>query len=131
MIGADCSDADIRPFRIDMPQADLDDMQERSSRPCRSSARAPATEEARICELRPRTGRNPRIIAVEVGWPYSTVHQVTPRWPFAARAGRAVLRPGGERLEGKEVAVYRVRGGKVVEASFHQDDVDLDRRFWE
>jgi ketosteroid isomerase-like protein len=38
---------------------------------------------------------------------------------------------GGERLEGKEAAVYRVRGGKVVEASFHQDDVDLDRRFWE
>lgn len=37
---------------------------------------------------------------------------------------------GSERLEGKEVAVYRVRGGKVVEASFHQDNVDLDRRFW-
>jgi ketosteroid isomerase-like protein len=37
----------------------------------------------------------------------------------------------GESLEGKEVAVYRVRGGKVVEASFHQDDMDLDRRFWE
>ena len=125
MIGADRSDADIRPFRIGMPQADLDDLQERSSRPCR----APATEEARICELRPRTGRSPRTIAVELGWPHSTVHQVAPRWQFAARAGRAVLRPGGERLEGKEVAVYRVRGGKVVEASFHQDD--LDRRFWE
>ncbi len=38
---------------------------------------------------------------------------------------------GGERLEGKEVAVYRIRGDKVVEASFHQDDVELDRRFWE
>ncbi len=38
---------------------------------------------------------------------------------------------GGERMEGKEVAVYRIRGGKVVEASFHQDDADLDRRFWE
>ena len=37
----------------------------------------------------------------------------------------------GERLEGKEVAVYRVRDGRVVEASFHQDDMDLDRRFWE
>lgn len=37
---------------------------------------------------------------------------------------------GGERLEGKEVAVYRIRGDKVVEASFHQDDVELDRRFW-
>ena len=37
----------------------------------------------------------------------------------------------GERLEGREVAVYRVRGGKVVEVSFHQDDMDVDRRFWE
>jgi ketosteroid isomerase-like protein len=33
---------------------------------------------------------------------------------------------GGERLEGKEVAVYRVRNGKVVEASFHQDNPDVD-----
>ena len=38
---------------------------------------------------------------------------------------------GNKRLEGKEVAVYRIKGGEVVEASFHQDDVDLDRRFWE
>jgi ketosteroid isomerase-like protein len=38
---------------------------------------------------------------------------------------------GGERMEGREVAFYRIRGGKVLEASFHQDDVDLDRRFWE
>ncbi len=37
----------------------------------------------------------------------------------------------GERLEGKEAAVYRIRNGKVVEASFHPDDGDLDRRFWE
>ena len=36
----------------------------------------------------------------------------------------------GEPLEGKEVAVYRVRDGEVVEASFHQDDQELDRRFW-
>lgn len=36
----------------------------------------------------------------------------------------------GKVLEGKEVAVYRVRCGKVVEAAFHQDDVDLDRQFW-
>jgi ketosteroid isomerase-like protein len=36
----------------------------------------------------------------------------------------------GERLEGKEVAVYRIRAGRVVEASFHQDDADLDRQFW-
>ena len=38
---------------------------------------------------------------------------------------------GGERMEGKEVAVYRIRGDKVVEASFHQGDMELDRRFWE
>ena len=38
---------------------------------------------------------------------------------------------GNERLEGKEVAVYRIRGGRVVEASFHQDNVYLDRQFWE
>ena len=38
---------------------------------------------------------------------------------------------GDETLEGKEVAVYRVRSGKVVEVHFHQDDGDLDRRFWE
>lgn len=37
----------------------------------------------------------------------------------------------GESLEGKEVAVYRIREGKIVEVSFHQDDQDLDRRFWE
>ena len=37
----------------------------------------------------------------------------------------------GETLTGKEVAVYRVRDGKVVEVHFHQDDQDLDRRFWE
>ena len=37
----------------------------------------------------------------------------------------------GEVLEGKEVAVYRVRAGKVVEVHFHQDNQELDRRFWE
>ena len=37
----------------------------------------------------------------------------------------------GEALEGKEVAVYRVRDGKVVEVHFHQEDGELDRRFWE
>ena len=36
----------------------------------------------------------------------------------------------GKTLEGKEVAVYRVRDGKVVEVHFHQDDQDLDRQFW-
>ena len=38
---------------------------------------------------------------------------------------------GGKRLEGKEVAVYRVRNGKVVEAAFHQDNPEKDREFWE
>lgn len=37
----------------------------------------------------------------------------------------------GASLEGREVAVYRIREGRIVEASFHQDDPDLDRRFWE
>lgn len=38
---------------------------------------------------------------------------------------------GGGRLEGREVAVYRIRSGKVVEVHFHQDDPDLDRQFWD
>ena len=38
---------------------------------------------------------------------------------------------GGKRLEGKEVAVYRVQDGRVVEASFHQDNPEADRAFWE
>lgn len=37
----------------------------------------------------------------------------------------------GERIEGKEVAVYRVRDGKVVEASFHLDNPAADEAFWE
>lgn len=37
---------------------------------------------------------------------------------------------GDATLEGKEVAVYRVRNGRIVEASFHQDDVEEDREFW-
>lgn len=37
----------------------------------------------------------------------------------------------GTQLEGKEVAVYRIRNGEIVEVSFHQDDPDLDRQFWE
>lgn len=36
----------------------------------------------------------------------------------------------GRRLEGKEVAIYRIRAGRVVEVSFHQDDTDLDKQFW-
>lgn len=37
----------------------------------------------------------------------------------------------GRTLEGKEVAVYRLRDGRIVEAHFHQDDQNLDRQFWE
>ena len=37
----------------------------------------------------------------------------------------------GETLRGKEVAVFRVRDGKIVEVSFHQDNQDLDRQFWQ
>jgi transposase InsO family protein len=52
---------------------------ERSSRPHRSPARVPVDEEARICELRRRTGWSPRRLAVEVARPHSTVHQVLRR----------------------------------------------------
>jgi transposase len=54
-------------------------LQERASRPHRSPGRVPAEEETRICELRRRTGWSPRTIAVEVGRPHSTVHQVLRR----------------------------------------------------
>jgi transposase InsO family protein len=54
-------------------------LQERSSRPQHSPARVPADEEQRICELRHRTGWSPRTIAVQVGRPHSTVHQVLRR----------------------------------------------------
>ncbi|MGB3634257.1 MAG: nuclear transport factor 2 family protein, partial [Rubrobacteraceae bacterium] len=37
----------------------------------------------------------------------------------------------GERIEGKEVAVYRVRDGKISEASFHLDNPASDEAFWE
>lgn len=47
----------------------------------------------------------------------------------AALVDWSAERDGGT-LEGKEVAVYRVRGGKVVEVHFHQDDGELDRQFW-
>jgi transposase InsO family protein len=60
-------------------QASLACLEERSSRPHRSPGRVPAQEEARICELRKRTGWSPRTIAVEVGRPHSTVHQVLRR----------------------------------------------------
>ncbi|CAN5714422.1 hypothetical protein BH24ACT21_BH24ACT21_06770 [soil metagenome] len=37
----------------------------------------------------------------------------------------------GERIEGKEVAVYRVRDGEITEASFHLDNPASDEAFWE
>lgn len=37
----------------------------------------------------------------------------------------------GRRIEGKEVAVYRVRYGKIVEAFFHVDNPVSDEAFWE
>ena len=63
---------------------------ERSSRPHRSPWRVPVVEEQRICELRRRTGWSPRRIAVEVGRPHSTVHQVL-------RRGGCSRRPAAER----------------------------------
>lgn len=71
----------VRRWRQASPEerASLACLQERSSRPHRSPARVPAEEEARICELRRRTGWSPRTIAVEVGRPHSTVHQVLRR----------------------------------------------------
>lgn len=38
---------------------------------------------------------------------------------------------GGERIEGKEVAVYRVRDGRIFEVSFHLDNPANDEAFWE
>ena len=38
---------------------------------------------------------------------------------------------GCKRLEGKEVAVYRIREGRITKASFHQDDQSKDAEFWE
>ena len=37
----------------------------------------------------------------------------------------------GKIIEGKEVAIYRVRDGKIAEAFFYVDDPDDDREFWE
>lgn len=54
-------------------------LQDRSSRPHRSPAQVPAEEAERICELRRQTGWSPRRLAVEVGRPHSTVHQVLRR----------------------------------------------------
>lgn len=37
----------------------------------------------------------------------------------------------GGRIEGKEVAVYRVRDDEIVEAFFHVDNPVSDEAFWE
>ena len=62
-------------------RASLACLAERSSRPHRSPARVPADEEARICELRRRTGWSPRRLAdePEVARAHSTVHRVLQR----------------------------------------------------
>jgi hypothetical protein len=57
----------------------------------------PAEEEARFCELRARTGWSPRTIAVEVGRPHSTVHQVLRRGGCSRR--EPAERPAAIRYE--------------------------------
>ncbi len=73
----------VRRWRAACPadRMSLACLQERSSRPQRSPERVPADEEARICELRRRTGWSPRRLAdePEVARPHSTVHQVLRR----------------------------------------------------
>ena len=73
----------VRRWRAASPQdrVSLACLAERSSRPQRSPQRVPADEEARICELRQRTGWSPRRLAddPEVARPHSTVHQVLRR----------------------------------------------------
>jgi transposase InsO family protein len=63
---------------------------DRRSTPRTSPKRVPAEEERRICELRERTGWSPRRLALEVGRPHSTVHQVL-------RRGGCSRRPRPER----------------------------------
>ena len=36
----------------------------------------------------------------------------------------------GKTLEGKEIAIYRIRDDKIVEAYFHQDNIGDDEEFW-
>ena len=78
-------------------RASLACLQERSSRPHRSPARVPADEEARICELRERTGWSPRRLAdePEIARPHSTVHRVLQRAGSSRRPrpeGPAIVR---------------------------------------
>ena len=37
---------------------------------------------------------------------------------------------GGRRIEGRELAVFEVRDGRIVSARFHADDLADDREFW-
>ena len=56
-------------------------LEDRSSRPHRSPRRLPASEQARICAARRRSGWGPRLIAGETGYPHATV------WRALRRAG--------------------------------------------
>jgi transposase InsO family protein len=73
----------VRRWRAASPaeRASLACLAERSSRPHRSPARVPASEAARICELREHTGWSPRRIADEpaVARSHATVHRVLQR----------------------------------------------------
>jgi transposase InsO family protein len=73
----------VRRWRQASPKdrASLVCLTERSSRPHTSPGRVPAGEEARICELRERTGWSPRRLADEpaITRSHSTVHRVLQR----------------------------------------------------
>ena len=83
--------------------------------------RGPEAVIGMIAEARRITGGTLRLVAREV---------VANGEHAVALVGWAAER-GGAKIEGKEVAVYRVRGGKVVEANFHQNDSSAKERFWE
>jgi transposase InsO family protein len=60
-------------------------LEDRSSRPRRSPRMLPASEQARICAARRRSGWGPRLIAGETGHPHATV------WRTLRRAGLSRL----------------------------------------
>jgi transposase InsO family protein len=62
-------------------RATLGCLEDRSSRPHRSPRLLPASEQARICAARRRSGWGPRLIAGETGHPHATV------WRTLRRAG--------------------------------------------
>jgi transposase InsO family protein len=66
-------------------------LEDRSSRPHRSPRQLPASEQARICEARRRSGWGPRLIAGETGYPHATV------WRALRRAG--ISRPARQPRE--------------------------------